>query len=269
MNHPLDGVRKKLERAEKNIINLNGELNSFIDTGDYRTISDRDKESFGKALQYHSARPVPVEFSVLAGEVLYQLRSSLDHLVWQLVIANREIPTDRSEFPIFKIKPSEKDISQGFKRKIKGVGTGATAIINSLQPYHAGPKAADEPLWILHDLCRIDRHQELVMVVGTVKLDVQIDGIIIHDGEAELLPRLFGFQSRVEMDYKLSPQVAFKQFGSRPPQSVIPGLTELLANVLRIVNTLSREITSPPKPTEGLDGAPSSVSLTRPSCTRT
>ncbi len=240
--HPLDGIRQKLKRAEQNILSLNGEINSFLDTGDYRAIPNDNENVFRKALQYHSTRNVPIKFSVLAGEIIYHLRSSLDHLVWQLVIANKGKPGPWNEFPIFKLMPSEKDIAEGFRGKIKGVSLKAAAIIESLQPYHAGTNAANDRLWILHDLCRIDKHRELVIVVGTVKLNLRSGGIFIQDGAAELLPKLFGFSTRTDMNYKLSPQVSFKEFGSRKLQSVCPGLAELLANISRIVDTLSAEI---------------------------
>src|SRR5271166_2457912 len=158
---PLDGVREKLNRAEHNIVNLKKEADSFLDSGDYRAIPDDNENAFRRALEYHSTRSVPARFSVLAGEIVYHLRSALDHLVWQLVIANRATPGHSHEFPIFKAKPLKKD---HFEKKIRGVSPRTAAIIESLQPYRAGTAADNDPLWILHDLCRIDKHRELVIV---------------------------------------------------------------------------------------------------------
>ena len=47
---------------------------------------------------------IPPGFPLIAGEAAHQLRSALDHLVWQLVIANTgATPTGtKSGFPIFK-----------------------------------------------------------------------------------------------------------------------------------------------------------------------
>ena len=42
----------------------------------------------------------PISWSVSFGEILYNLRSSLDHLVWQLVLANGQTPGRHNAFPI-------------------------------------------------------------------------------------------------------------------------------------------------------------------------
>jgi hypothetical protein len=38
---------------------------------------------------------------VILGEIIHDLRSSLDHVVWQLVIANGSLPGYWNQFPIF------------------------------------------------------------------------------------------------------------------------------------------------------------------------
>jgi hypothetical protein len=241
MDSPLEGINEKLKRAEANILNLYLRVNSFLDSGEHRTIPYPDLKGFCDALKYHSTRSVPVEFSILAGEVIYQLRSSLDHLVWQLVLANGRKPTTRSEFPIFEVKPSEKFVAQGFGGKIKGISPSAAAAIKGLQPYQSGIKASNEPLWILHDLSRIDKHHELLLVVGTIKLNLQHGGIYVHDGPAELLPKLFGFKSNVDVHQKLAPTISFVKFGSDQKRPLIEGLVFLWANVRKIIRDFSKE----------------------------
>jgi hypothetical protein len=40
------------------------------------------------------------DFGIIVGDIAHNLRSSLDHLVWQLVLQNRRLPSRRNQFPI-------------------------------------------------------------------------------------------------------------------------------------------------------------------------
>ncbi len=49
----------------------------------------------------------PTEWSLIAGDFVQNVRAALDHLVWQLVLANGETPTPGNAFPIFSNRPSK------------------------------------------------------------------------------------------------------------------------------------------------------------------
>ena len=68
------------------------------------------------ALGDHS--PVPVQYSIRVGEIAYNLRSALDHLVWQLVQSNGQHPDSYNESPIFRYKSRVLD---QVERKLKGL----------------------------------------------------------------------------------------------------------------------------------------------------
>ena len=84
---------------------------------------------------------------------LDNLRSSLDHLVYALALRQRGRLSDEeateTAFPIF-------NTCAGFnargKGRIRHVGPGAQAIIDGLQPYHAGHDATSQALWLLEKL---------------------------------------------------------------------------------------------------------------------
>jgi hypothetical protein len=50
--------------------------------------------------------------------------------------------------------------------KIRGMDLAAQAIIEGLQPYHRGSSFREHPLWILHELDRINKHRLLHFVVA-------------------------------------------------------------------------------------------------------
>lgn len=101
----------------------------------------------------------PIEWSVKFGEILYNLRSVLDHLVSQLLLANGQEPSRRNDYPIVK---DESEWSRN-KDRLKGVTPRVETIVERLQPYTGGLYLPFDvsAFWTLHTLCNIDKHQHL------------------------------------------------------------------------------------------------------------
>lgn len=102
--------------------------------------------------------PPPLQFAVLFGDALHNMRSALDHVARLMVIANGGTPHDRppraTMFPICLREP---------KRPITvnpGIGEEAQVILNSLQPYRQD-QPQEHPLWRLNELNNIDKHRLL------------------------------------------------------------------------------------------------------------
>jgi hypothetical protein len=102
----------------------------------------------------------------VVGDAIHNLRSSLDYLAYQLVIANRQKPTQTTAFPIF-------DDSKGYKAnirgKIKGMGKEAKEAIRKIKPYKGGGDDSDT-LWRLHKLDIRDKHHLLVTAGSQLRL---------------------------------------------------------------------------------------------------
>jgi hypothetical protein len=169
LNLPSFGnVRAKLDRAFETLGCLRREIERFLDDGPGPMSFNRDAADFARQVRAHSNRALPMRFSILSGEVVHHLRSCLDHIIWAL--ADSQVKSGpgaaKLEFPIFHAKPSNKS---SFDRKIAGVPDGARQIIERLQPYHR-PEAIltgplNDPLWVIHDLDRVDKHRELTIAI--------------------------------------------------------------------------------------------------------
>ena len=145
MPHPLDGCRTKIARASGHIENLQRDLKAFGDANPQKVRTEYDHKTRRLSVVFIDCKQFPTEFSIIIGEVLYQLRSTLDHLIWQLIVHNNAEPPSKSGFPIFTS-------SSGYgKRKndmISGVSATAESRVEALQPYHKGAAAQSDPLWI-------------------------------------------------------------------------------------------------------------------------
>jgi hypothetical protein len=187
----LDGANAKLKRAGKHFKELTRLVNKFrekLDDQPYRLVRQEEFDGVDTTtFRYtaHIERPMPVlKWSPLIGDILYNARSALDHLAWQLAVIHCAPcrPPNGVRFPIFC---SEKDF---FKRMKDGrrwaFGSGvyqframshdAQALILELQPYKRRKNPERDPLWVLHQLCNEDKHETLPLVFSSVEIKTTI-----------------------------------------------------------------------------------------------
>jgi hypothetical protein len=116
----------------------------------------------------------PLRLSAIVGDCLYTLRSSLDHLAWQLASLNGPPPSG-TEFPIFTDCGAYHRLSRGKPArgsglyKTRGIAPAEQALIEQSQPYNRPSDPEADPLWILHSLCNIDKHRVLHLTGGTIQ----------------------------------------------------------------------------------------------------
>ena len=85
----LEGVNAKVQRAQDQIERLARDIEASCE--DQRALfSEELRPDVGdKIWIFRGETPiVPIEYSIRLGEIVYNLRSALDQLVWQLVHAN-------------------------------------------------------------------------------------------------------------------------------------------------------------------------------------
>jgi hypothetical protein len=164
MDDPLGGCHLKLRRALEHLGALDEMANGWLKTHPivYRPEVDAATgETVFRVLE-DVVHP-PESWSPIFGEFLYDLRSTLDHLAWQLVIRAGNQPDTRTEFPIFRDR--DKFADDGLK-KVHGMTEGMVEAIRSVQPCFT-PNPDAFPLMWLQDLCNIDKHRELHLLVAS------------------------------------------------------------------------------------------------------
>jgi hypothetical protein len=161
-----------------------------------------------------------VNVPIVAGDVLFNIRSALDHLACALA------PTEnkrRVQFPMFTYDPFEIDPARGdyrhpesyrnsWRAQTAGIPDDALAIIKGLQPFDEARLAGKRPdqavhhvLSVLRGLQDADKHRKLIFLRPSVKqarlfIDgVEVAGIVpgLQNGTvfAETLP-----ESSVHLD---------------------------------------------------------------------
>ena len=97
----LVGIHAKLSRVENQMKGITNESQGLCAEVGKAITREVSEDGSKQVWVYRGETPdAPIEWSIILGEILYNLRSALDHLVWQLVLANGQTPGRHNEFPI-------------------------------------------------------------------------------------------------------------------------------------------------------------------------
>ena len=160
----LEGINAKLQRVQDQIEQLSRDIASSCETLRLSFSEELRPDVGDRIWIFRGETPVvPIEYSVRLGEIVYNLRSSLDQLIWQLVHANYKAPSHRNEFPIFD---DESRFNNVVKTKLAGVSQQSLARIKKMQPFTGNEKWS--ALKTVHSVCNIDKHRSVIFPYHTL-----------------------------------------------------------------------------------------------------
>ena len=255
----LQGIEIKTDRAYETIRNLEVEVHRFLEGKPY-TITEQqqlgvEKDSLNIIDPPGPVVPPPLRFSVLAGEVLFHLRSSLDHLVWQLIIANGKDPAELQPKPEFPVYWRRKAYESRGKRKIEGVSDKAAALIEQFQPYPRNGDIPDfkpvtHPLYIIHTLNITDKHRLLNALCSHIKASLYhgtkaAHGIFRVEGRTALVLKSYSDNNEVQMDVHPEFHISFDEDGVLQTESIVPALKNLTGYVEGVIHSFNSEFHNP------------------------
>jgi hypothetical protein len=168
---PFPVSRARLARAIAHGEAMARDWNTIPDEDLYTVRPAIDPTGYGQ-IRLVANKPVPKEFSLRLGEMLYHLRSALDAAIYQAAVytSGKNPPPDdtKLEFPIC-IKPE--DFPGLAKRKMGVLPQAVQDGIEKVQPYNIGCVTPEEmvtnlnrSLGILNELARKDRHRTLHII---------------------------------------------------------------------------------------------------------
>jgi hypothetical protein len=153
-----EGPLTKIARADEHIDNLEVEIRCFKKRDPYGFSIHNEADTGDRVYRAIVRENPPLRWSTIAGDAVHNLRSALDLLVWQLVLANQRTPGNHTMFPIAR---SANDYETRGTRQVEGISAPAKEVLDALKPYEGG----NDALWRLHRLDANDKHQ-LLAVVG-------------------------------------------------------------------------------------------------------
>jgi hypothetical protein len=166
----LDGVRVKLAMARANAEQLEAQLRPFVETAQQFIERAPTENPFEVVYRITRVPWIDPAWSALFGQGIYNIRSALDHLAWQLVLLDDQTPTRATHFPLLDAsrdkggRKVQVDIAPGIKRP------DILAAVESMQPYHGGGKWGDQ-LGVVAELSGIDKHRLPIAVATMLNID--------------------------------------------------------------------------------------------------
>lgn len=193
---------RKLNRAAEHFEQLKAQIVGWEKGDGYTLRVEPDPQPPHYVVRVDVERPVEGEpFPLVLGDFLQNARASLDYIAGELghIGAGGAMPESDALATMFPITHSPEQFAQVIERRLPTVTQPVRAAIEDLQPYKTGGDLwAFEPLWILNELSRLDRHRFLHIGyerIGMLALDpdasrnVRIKNIHIIEGstsDAEL-----------------------------------------------------------------------------------
>jgi hypothetical protein len=180
--------RLKFRRAFDHLQQFKGAEDTWVQGDSHTVRSEHDPKT--RDMTFYATvtkQPGREPFSVQIGDFLHNLRSCLDLLAYELAVSyTKPLPkeiAEKSEFPIFGDVDGKGRTGTGTTRfrdngctKIQGWDPAAQTIVEELQPYKRGNVYADDPLWVLHELDRINKHRLLhAVAAGNVGIGMRVE----------------------------------------------------------------------------------------------
>jgi len=257
---PLELVRAKVDRAKEHVNYLKVLSKKFLDSSPYKVQANHNNQTGEHEWFLTEAADIPADISLVAGDALQNMRSTLDHLVWQLIIVNNQAPKPGiTGFPI--TETAQEYTTAKIRRKINGLSRTAESAIDALKPYKGG----NDPLWRLHCMNNIDKHRLILSAASVMALHhllpsqkreitqmffgsnptatspPDLTNLFIKPATAtfplEVGKKFFSLpQSEMENDFTFRLGIAFNEPGIVQGESIVDTIQQLFGLVDNIVN---------------------------------
>jgi hypothetical protein len=270
---PLTGIRSKIERAQKHVIDLNAAIFGFGSTRPYEITANKDDESGKVVYRLSGIKSTPNDILLIAGDAIHALRSALDHLAYRIWSTNGG--TGNPKHVYFPIADSREDFVSkvsGPKTQIRGVSPAIWTAIEAVEAYNGGN---GHDLWVIHALDNVDKHRTL-MAAASVHRNVDVGDLmarqIVADMEARtgetfnlalslpLVPLETKFPAEagdalfetngieVDQNIKFAFQVAFNEPGIVQGEPILSTMPKLVNSVDSVFAQLAKFVrhSSPP-----------------------
>jgi len=254
-----DWLGLKLVTAYNHLDVIRREHTALIESDECGVINDLNAAEGYLSVNVYCRRPPSPEWSVHAGEALYQFRSTLDHLACLLAEKNGQIIDDITEFPIFLRREAywnvDGTLKTGVRRRIGKLSLEDQAAIEREQPFNRRDGSPeDDPLWLLYRLSNYDRHQafhlvELAVSTGYNEFSPAWFSRYItpvwsrfgpFEGEAEVAKFSIAYDG-TEVEVEVNSHVTFEiAFGQPGPAAGLPVISTLRDIGLRVVEIIGR-----------------------------
>jgi hypothetical protein len=212
------GLTTRLDRAREHLATLKERIVTVWHSDRLDSILDNSEVDAQPLALYVTQDVLDPMISVLIGETVQNLRSTLDYLVYALAWIDSHMFQRNTQFPVYR---SKDQFNKKALAKLTGLSEKHRARIKELQPFNGCDWAAT-----LASLSNFDKHRELLRLSGRHKVTINTDQLFADSESSSLADWGRG----VNVDFSIMGPVTF---GDGKP--VISTLEMLLSQVANLV----------------------------------
>jgi hypothetical protein len=258
------GVREKLDRAAHHLNTFGVALADFEPLN--RDIISRETDAQTGVRHYRVARQptVPASLALIAGDVIHNLRSALDHLAFALCMADGQQLTPGQQKGIyFPITETRDKHEAAIKSQLQGLApSDAIDEIRLIEPHGDGASAV---LWTLAKLSNTDKHRlvldvrlkppgldvglqmghmmrELLLAKGMEPIPIDSLSLIAYGSETELRVGDIVYSEPGDRE-SLPIRLAFPVVLNEPDITDVRPIVPLLGEMISAVDVCLRRLT--------------------------
>ena len=172
MIKPFESAQVKIDRAKRHLKEFRTEVDCFFNRGAayvaFEPADEFDATGYKiSAFTYRQHEPIPSAWSAIIGDVIHNLRGSLDLMATDARRVSGCNPNHIGDvhYPFCKDKNDLHDVLR--RRRLTNIHKSFLDIIHQTRPYKDG----NSGLMAIHDLDVQDKHQSLVPTIAVVELD--------------------------------------------------------------------------------------------------
>jgi hypothetical protein len=252
MADTFESSRRKIARAEKHLAELKSRMDAFFARDDlYEMFVEAHPQRIGfTVFKIRFVKELPEEFEEIAGDILGNLRSALDHAVYGVALAfaaSNDLPKPKMDTACFPFAKDAAHFENALKGRCASVPPELHSIFRDSKPYGGG----HEPLWALNCIRGTDEHAILVPAATAAF----VGGMEVHAVGGAMMPyRPVMDRSKNEMElcslapgaklhgnYQLAMYVAFGEIGSVAGKNAAEVLDLFVKLVTAIVDRIEAE----------------------------
>lgn len=197
MTVPFCSAKLRISRAEEHLQTLNAEIDKFFAKNPGRYVSEPD---FNRTQEIHKIcfdERLPIEWRILATEIIEHLRASLDHAT----VATFFLKTGRldSNYISFPFGKTADDLDNSIRGRSKDLVPEIKTFLRGFNAYKGG----NDLLYSLNKLCNSSKHTLITFVVGSaLELEMKSSGDL---QQVNFVEECFWDSSKNEIIYARSP----------------------------------------------------------------
>jgi hypothetical protein len=228
MIHPLDGARKRIERANKHLNDFISEVEAYAASEATNIAVEYDEVRNQPNVILAPSTPLPDEMALIVSDCIHNLRAALDYLIFELAREDSGHPEpERTQFPVFT-DPADFLALRNARTKGKGYFRYLTnAHIDAIEAYQ--PYKGVNWTQTLVEISNPDKHRKLTRTRSGRRTH-------ITNGRGKVFKGAGPNRTDVQMERRVSVRVFF---GDKRP--VIETLDVMKREITLVIDSFSPE----------------------------